>query len=313
MKYLLPYKIYESYDEDWSKLSRERKMGKLLHLYSSIPLRKEKASEVIKAIVKYSKKTSISIYDKKVITPWNKLHDRLRFNDYFNSLLSSKDTRGHNFEGLIAGLFDGEIQTRGSRADVILKGGERCSIKFIDSKSESPVLGSIYASIKGRPDIIEKIGDRSIYEIFNTISVDEEKFREEIFDLAFGGVDLFLIGYASTISSQIELHVIKFEDMKNNVCGGLVVAPKVKSSKWSVRISSSAYKNDDTLKIKIPTISMDQLDTLWSQGARKWSKSIFGNSITSRLRTDVIEDIIGDKEEISNNLEIDKLKQMKNK
>ncbi len=306
MKYLLPYKIYESYDEDWSGLSRERKMGKLLHLYSSIPLRKEKASEVIKSIVKYSKK-NFSIYDKKVITPWNKLHDRLRFNDYFNSLLSSKDTRGHNFEGLIAGLFDGEIQSRGSRADIILKGGERCSIKFIDSKSEAPVLGSIYASIKDRPDILEKIGDRSIYEIFNTISVDEEKFREEIFDLAFGGVDLFLIGYA-TRSSQIELHVIKFENMKENVCAGLVVAPKVKSAKWSVRISSSAYRNDDTLKIKIPTISMDQLDSLWSQGTRKWSKTIFGNSITNRLRTDVIEDIIDDKEEIVNNLEIDILK-----
>lgn len=329
MKYIIPYSLFENNNEnnnenndiDWSKLNREDKKGKLLHLYSSIPIQKEKAEIVIKSIVKDSG-NDFNIHDKGTITPWKfgknktikktnknnrelKLHDKLRFNDYFNSLLKSKDIRGFNFEGLIAGLFNGSVQRPGLRDDVKLKTGESCSVKFIDSKSESPVLASLKNAMT--PEILAEIGNRRIYDVFNTISVEEESLRSKIFDLAFGEIDLFLIGYPDkqTSPNYIILHVIKNKEMKDAVCGGLVNAPKTSSNKWQLRISSSAYKTDDPIKIEIPKISDEDLDNLWDIGSREWSKEIFGNSISRRMRSDVIDDVMDNKEEIADNLEKD--------
>ena len=326
MKYIIPYSLFENNNEnndiDWSKLNREQKKGKLLHLYSSIPIQKEKAQIVIKSIVKDSG-NNFNIHDKGTITPWKfgknrivkkknkskeeelKLHDKLRFNDYFNSLLVSKDIRGFNFEGLIAGLFNGWVQPAGSRADVILETGERCSVKFIDSKGEAPVLASLKSIMND--DILNRIGNRRIFDVFKTISKKEEDLRSKIFDMAFGDIDLFLIGYPDEQNepSYIILHIVSNKEMKDAVCGGLVNAPKTSSNKWQLRISSSAYKTDDPIKIEIPKISDEDLDNLWDIGSREWSKEIFGNSISRRMRSDVIDDVMDNKEEIADNLEKD--------
>lgn len=311
MRYLKNYKLFESekVDLDWSKLNREQKKGKLLHLYSSIPVQKEKAEKVIKAIVR-SSGSHFNIEERGIIKPWyikdkNNLHDKLRFHDYFNSLLNSKDIRGFNFEGLIAGLFNGRVQPHGSRSDVILNNGKRCSIKFIDSSSESPVLGSIYNSLKNREDIIDEIGDRRIYDVFNTINTEDESLRNEIFDLAFNDVDLFLIAYPDSKKTKIIMHVVTFEQMKDSVTNGLVNAPKNKPGKWQLRISPSAYKSYKEIEIRIPYVSNNELDLLWNKGTRKWSNKVFGPSISKRMRTDVIEDVIDNKEEIVDKLRKD--------
>jgi len=123
MKYLLSYKLYEASGgvNHLKDRTREEKIGALLHLYGSIPVSKEKAAVVISKIV-YSNKGGeyFKLSDKYIIPGANKLHDQLRFADYFDSLLTSKDTRGHNFEGLIAGLFGGSLTKRGSRSDVTI-------------------------------------------------------------------------------------------------------------------------------------------------------------------------------------------------
>jgi len=316
MNHIKSYKIFESEkkDFDWSQLNKEQKKGKLLHLYSSIPVQKEKAEKVIKAIVgdKFTlNDTIIKPWEGKNKNPNILSHDKLRFDDYFDSLLTSKDIRGFNFEGLVAGLFNGKIQPHGSRSDVVLETGERCSIKFLDNKSESPVLGSIYNSIKYNSNIISRIGDRRIFDVFYDMNDEEEDLRNDIFDLSFNGVDLFLIAYPDNKSMNIIMHVIDFQKMKDMVTNGLVTAPKNKPGKWQLRLSTS-YKSTNFIKIKIPRMSELELDQLWDRGSREWSKKIFGSGISKRLRTDVIEDIIDNKEEIANNLKSDIYKNEKN-
>jgi len=310
MRYIESYKIFEASldtgDFDWDKLTREQKKGKLLHLYSSIPIQKEKAQKVIKSIVR-SSGSKFSLYSN-LIKPWNtkdgnRTHDKLRFSDYFDSLLSSKDTRGFNFEGLIAGLFDGKIQPPGSRSDVILKTGERCSIKFLDDKTESPVLGSIKKSLSDRQDILDTIGTRRIYDIFKSKSPIDIKLGDEIYDLSFSDVDLFLIAYPE--DSNIKMHVIKSSEIKEFLSNGLVAAPKSTPGQWQLRLSSRYRHHNRPLTIRVPFISNDELDGLWDGSKRDWSKKIFGPSISKRLRTDVIDDIISDKENIIDRLNKD--------
>ena len=91
--------------------------------------------------------------------------NKLRFEEYLNTFLGEifidngegektpikdTDTRGFNFEGLIAGFFDGLFNTdKKGTWDIKLKNGGRSSIKFQENINESPTLtsiGSLYSN-----------------------------------------------------------------------------------------------------------------------------------------------------------------------
>jgi len=89
-------KLFENFQDDEESLfleERDRLMGELLHLYGSIPVPKEKSSEVIRKIVIDTDGEFFKLGEN--IKPGSrKPHDKVRFTDYFDSLLSSKDIRG---------------------------------------------------------------------------------------------------------------------------------------------------------------------------------------------------------------------------
>ena len=321
MKHLLSYKIFEEASGgtvEWRQKPREEKIGALLHLYGSIPVSKEKAAIVINKIVMATKGDHFKLTDNYIIPGANKLHDQLRFADYFDSLLTSKDTRGHNFEGLIAGLFGGELTRRGTRSDVIIN-GEGWSVKFVNSKSESPVLGSIKSALdrqrrnaekfnKGRRTgkriiLLDKIGDRTVVEIFKS---DDDELKEAVFNVAFRGTTGFIIGYPDVDDNNedvIRLHVLSFDEMRSVVCGGGVVNPKNSSDVWSLRVASSYRRAPNKIEISIPTITDEELNQLIGEDDNRWAKNVFGYTIARRMRPDVIQDIRKDKEKISQRLD----------
>lgn len=302
MKYINSYKIFESrlILEEVRKLSsREEKIGALLHLYGSIPISKEKASVVISKIIKNSRPEGFfDLYDTNhVIIPWNKLHDKLRFADYFDSLLTSKDIRGHNFEGLIAGLFGGELTRRGSRADVII-GDTSWSVKFLNSRSENPVLGSVKSSLSPRlQSIIENEYD-SIYDLFIG---DDFRLKSDVFNAAFGSLTGFIIAYPNPSNTEIHVHVVHFEKMMDLACNGGVVRPKNKGDFWSLRVNKG-YKTEEPIIISIPTISDSEISMLLNKSNQRWAEMVFGKDIARRMRPDVIQDIMSNSNEISSRM-----------
>jgi hypothetical protein len=302
MKHINSYKVFESLliIEEVKKLSnREEKIGALLHLYGSIPLSKEKASVVISKIIRNSRKEGFfSLYDTtNVIIPWNKLHDKLRFYDYFDSLLSSKDIRGHNFEGLVAGLFGGELTQRGSRSDVKI-GDTSWSVKFLNSASESPVLGSVKSSLSKRLQSRIENEYRSIYDLFVG---DDNRLKTSVFNSAFAGVTGFIIAYPNEKNTEIHLHVVPFEKMREVVCNGGVARPKNKGDFWSLRVNTK-YKMDDPMVISIPKISDAEVSQLLNVPNQKWADIVFGSEISRKIRPDVIQDIMINSEDISNRM-----------
>ena len=287
--------------EENNQLSaREEKIGALLHLYGSIPLSKEKASVVISKIIKNSRPEGFfDLYDTtNVIIPWNKLHDKLRFADYFDSLLSSKDIRGHNFEGLVAGLFGGELTKRGSRADVII-GDTSWSVKFLNSGSENPVLGSVKSSLT--PKLQSRVENEynSIYDLFIG---DDFELKHNVFNAAFGNITGFIIAYPNSTNTEIHVNIVYFETMRDIVCGGGVVKPKNKNDFWSLRVNKS-YKMEKPMIISIPTISDSEISTLLNKTNQRWAEMVFGREIARRMRPDVIEDIISNSKEISSRMD----------
>lgn len=94
MKFIKSYKVFEGVHDKSDEYNSL--MGRLLHLYGSIPVPKEKSSVVINKIVMSSMGKLFKLGEEVNIN-FYKLHDKIRFSDYFDSLLEDKDVRGHNF------------------------------------------------------------------------------------------------------------------------------------------------------------------------------------------------------------------------
>ena len=131
MRYIENFKLFENTknQEEYDDI-----MGKLLHLYSSIPLTKQKSERVIKLILKYKFFPIGGDENGEIDLRYKKPQDQIRFVDYFQSLIDSKETRGHNFEGFISGIHGGKLsEFSDSKYDVIIN-NKTWSVKFIDNK-----------------------------------------------------------------------------------------------------------------------------------------------------------------------------------
>ena len=318
MKYLLPYKVFESesqnksdYNEEWEELSFEDKKSKLFSIYPAIPLEKRAAAVAIDKIRRAEGREISNIEDNRIDFPDRKPIDKLRWNQYFTSLMESKEIRGHNFEGLIAGLYGAKFTKPGERGDLEIEsesGADKkiISVKSLNSKSESPVLGSVFDSLS--EDQIKRINGRSIQQVYNQNKQDEEDLRESIWQSGFGGknhVDYFLIAYftekTKKSSGTIFINIFSNKEMFDFVCskGGLNAA-KNKGQIYQFRVSST-YKDvkQSPIAIKIPEITEKDLNDIWNVTARNWGKYVFGKEISRKMRTDTIEDIIDNKGDIS--------------
>ena len=316
MKYIKKYRIFEE-----AELSEyDNLMGRILHLYSSIPLPKEKSSVVIHKIVKASGNDFHLGDDVDDIISF-KLHDKIRFKDYYDSLIHSKDSRGHNFEGLVVGLFGGELNTRGSKADATID-GQRLSIKFIDNPSKAPELGSYreafypkkldgnatseqieyeeYKSIMN--EYVIKLGGLThIFKKNNNKKVDKTitygVLKERIWNMISIGVDTWLIAYPE--GNDITYNLISRELMKEMLMAGMVAAPKAGyKSLYTLALSASFKSKTKKSYIRIPQINLNDLRNLMAINSDiNWALDVFGN-IAYKMRPDVIRSIKNNKHKI---------------
>ena len=312
MKYLLPFNIFESISEspyqekDWDSMTIEEKKSKLFSIYPPIPIEKRKAAYVIRKIRYAERENKSKLGDDTINFPDKRLIDKVRWNEYLTTLSSSKEIRGHNFEGFIAGLYGGEFTEPGDRADLKIN-GKMVSVKSLDNSSQSVVLGSVFDSLsKERRDRVRSVTNRSIFQVFLERNSDEEDLRREIWEAGFCGVnnvDYFIIAFFNVKDGTIHLHTISNDAMFRfiNSPGKKLVSPKRKSEFFQLRISAKykEIKDQKKIVIKIPQITKEDLDQIWNTTARDWGSKVFGKKISKKMRTDTIEDIIDDKEEIS--------------
>lgn len=312
MKYLLPFQIFESIsqtpyqEEDWDSMTIEEKKSKLFSIYPPIPIEKRKAAYVIKKIRWAEGQPESKLGDDTINFPDKRLIDKVRWNEYLTTLCSSKEIRGHNFEGFVAGLYGGEFTEPGDRPDLKIN-GKMVSVKSLNDSSESVVLGSVFDSLtKEQKDRIEDNRNRSIFQVFFERKDSEADLRREIWEAGFLGVnnvDYFLIAFFNESNSTIHLHTISNDAMFRfiNSPGKKLVTPKRKSEFYQLRISATYkdIKDQKKIVIKIPQITKEDLDQIWNITARNWAKYVFGKNISKKMRTDTIEGIIDDKEDIS--------------
>ncbi len=295
MNYINDYKIFEALTE------YDDMMGKILHLYGSIPLPKEKSAIVINKIIT-SSGNNFNLGDDIEVNSF-KAHDKIRFNDYYNSLLMSKDSRGHNFEGLVAGLFDGNLTQRGAKADVEIE-GKRLSVKFIDNQSKAPELGSYRNVIEKTPlnDYVVKLnGLTNIFKMNNSEILYDGytigNLKEDLWAGISRGVDEWLIAYPD--HDDIAYSVIDKETMKQLLLSGCVAAPKGGyKSLYTLALSARFKSKVKKSYIRIPAVTLrDMKNLMISDKDMVWGVGVFGN-IAYKMRPDVLKSIKANKNAI---------------
>ena len=140
-------KLTESLDPDVQDFFSVEK-GKF-HLLAPIPISRTTASEVIKRILKSENKKYF--FGDDIDLNELSLVNRLRFGVYLEEVLSEVGTRGHNYEGFMAGLFDGYLpKDTNYWFDYRIREGS-VEQKFIKSSGESPQLKTYANFIKNNP------------------------------------------------------------------------------------------------------------------------------------------------------------------
>lgn len=299
MKFLKSYKVFESEgqspDDEYFDL-----MGRLLHLYGGIPVPKQKSSVVIKKIIIADVGRLFNLGEDVDIN-FCKPHDKIRFSDYFSSLLSDKEVRGHNFEGLVAGLFDGILATKKDSKYDLTIGTKKYSVKFVDHKNKAPEIGRFKSIIEAKPKVNEKILENG--GLTNVFRSDDIKLKRKIWNAITTDVDGWILAYPDNIDNptNIVLNIIDKPEMFRILSLGYVVAPKGGMADFYSLALSSSYKRIGQFKtsnIKIPFVTLNDLrDEYETVKSESWSENVFGN-MAYKMRPDVLRYIRLNKDNI---------------
>lgn len=301
MKYVKSFNEKNSFFNslDSSNPDRDILVGRLLHIYGAIPIPKKKADNVIKKILRghfYNIGDDIDLNYKEP-------HDKVRFVDYFDSLINSKEIRGHNFEGFISGVYNGTLaKNPNAKYDVEIN-NQTWSVKFIDKSWKAPEISSYRKELENL-DIIENNG--GLTKIFQS---DDDNLKNKLWKIISkditGG---WLIGYEIKTENEnyILVNIIDLDTMYEILMNGGTVSPKGGLESYYSLAISAKYKNNPNIKsfkIIIPQLSIDELKSIYSNNSElNWSKKIFGKKYGYKIRPDVLRYIKKNSEEIANRL-----------
>jgi len=297
MKFLKTYNFFESTKYN----SYEDLIGQLLHLYGSIPMNKTKSSKVIKYILsKYGGQYDLGAngqYElgEDVRLPDFKFSDKVRFIDYFDNLLNDEDTRGHNFEGLVCGLFNGELSTnKSSKYDLIINNKIKCSVKFTNNYGESPTIGRFKdimtnsnLIIEGKPLIKYVEENDGLYNMFYS----KNPHTKEIWDEISSGIDCWILCFPIEDKKVLQLNIVKKEQMYNLI-SKYPQTPRNKGDKYTLRLAGTYRDYSENYKkslIYIPEVSVEELK---KELSNDWADEVFvdkdGKNWANKMRPDVL-------------------------
>ena len=101
----------------------EFELGMQMSSLGPIPKSKKQAAEVIKRIFNSSQQPFYEVGQNIALgDDLNKVKDKIRFFEYGKSFQAEKEGRGFNFEGMLAGLFNGTPIVSKAKEDIIVDG-----------------------------------------------------------------------------------------------------------------------------------------------------------------------------------------------
>jgi hypothetical protein len=267
------------------------------YLYNPIPVVKQEASEVIQRILR----THDLSFEFGKDADLNQLDtvNKMRMKDYINRIVKYKEIRGHAIEGLMCGLYNGNLNTTQSGSWDYSVAPGTVEQKYIEDEGESPVIGGykqVLTSLGPEVNAIVKSVTEN-YNETNIFLINDEDLTDIKRNVLAGMVaDVVCIStkkldrirsYYFTKENFIQI----FSDANN--CS----APKQKGGN-QLRVKSSAVRSQGiTFDIIIPKISQKEYDDFLNVDQEEQAVAQIFGPFSTKIRPDILKWIKNNKEQ----------------
>jgi hypothetical protein len=266
------------------------------YLYNPIPIVKQEASEVIQRILR----THGLAFEFGKDVDLNQLDtvNKMRMKDYINRIVKYKEIRGHAIEGLMCGLYEGNLNTTQAGSWDYSVAPGTVEQKYVEDEGESPVIGGykqvlttlgpeVNAIVK---NVTEKYSESNIF-LINDPELDE--IKKNVLSLMSADIVCISTKIIDRIRSYYftkENFIDIFSDASN--CS----APKQKGGN-QLRIKSSAVRSQGiTFDIIIPKISQQEYDNFLNVNQEEQAISQIFGPFSNKIRPDILKWIKDNKE-----------------
>ena len=242
-------------------------LGMQMSSLGPIPKSKKQAAEVIKRIFNSSDQPFYGPGDNiSLNTDLKKIKDKIRFFEYGKSFQAEKEGRGFNFEGMLAGLFNGTPIVSKAKEDIIVD-GQGYSIKTSEPGSSfdsgTLIFGFRNELVDMEENDIDTTNIKTPYDLLKKEGEEYNRFKiamlTSMFTTSDGkGLDwIFSIVYPN----YIEYTVWSSEDLINAIVGNSDMIGVGRSPMTDVRIKSRFVMSNPSI-IQFPSFTPDQLKKL---------------------------------------------------
>ena len=242
-------------------------LGMQMSSLGPIPKSKKQAAEVIKRIFNSSDQPFYGPGDNILLnTDLKKIKDKIRFFEYGKSFQAEKEGRGFNFEGMLAGLFNGTPIVSKAKEDIIVD-GQGYSIKTSEPGSSfdsgTLIFGFRNELVDMEENDIDTTNIKTPYDLLKKEGEEYNRFKiamlTSMFTTSDGkGLDwIFSIVYPN----YIEYTVWSSEDLINAIVGNSDIIGVGRSPMTDVRIKSRFVMSNPSI-IQFPSFTPDELKKL---------------------------------------------------
>ena len=258
-------KYKEFYEQDSDNLDFE--LGVQMSSLGPIPKSKKQAAEVIKKIFNSSKQDFYKPGDDiSLNTDLKKTKDKIRFFEYGKSFQAEKEGRGFNFEGMLAGLFNGTPIVSKAKEDIIVDGAPY-SVKTAEPGSSFDSGTLIYGFRNELQDMEENGIDttdiKTPYDLLKKEGEEYVRFKIAMLTSMFTSSDGKPINWIFSIiyPNYIEYTTWTTDDLINEMVMNPQMIGVGRSPRTDVRLKSRFLMKNPNI-IQFPSFTAEELKRL---------------------------------------------------
>ena len=267
------------------------------YLYNPIPVVKQEASEVIQRILRTH---GLSFeFGKDVDLNQLDTVNKMRMKDYISRIVKYKEIRGHAIEGLMCGLYNGNLNTSQSGSWDYSVAPGTAEHQYIEDEGESPVIGGykqVLTSLGPEVNaIVKNVTEK--YNESNIFLINDEELTE-IKKNVLAGMTADIVCISTKIIDRIRSYYFTKENFIEifsdaNNCS----APKQKGGN-QLRIKSSAVRSQGiTFDIIVPKISQKEYDDFLNINQEEQAVAQIFGPFSNKIRPDILKWIKNNKEQ----------------
>ena len=282
----------------------EQELSMVMPNVAPIPKTKKQSAHVVSKIIEKDFGKPFTPFESIDLNArFTRPIDKIRFFEYYKTFLSEKESRGFGFEGMIAGLYGGDVIEGKNKDDVQFPGGKYYSIKLVGNNEERYDTGSVREGFEAVKRIMDSHEvDISKFKVpadlFESNVPDYQKYKKLVLDISFvpassrGNINALSWIFAVANSNfTIDGYVLSNEQVKNLLLDPKNVLKGKTPNSLGLR-NSSVREVGDSFTIKFPQMNENDLKKFRYMADRGLQTDkiaeLFGE-YKSKIRYDVLD------------------------